>query len=316
MAHFTSSTSLWPAARWSSRPRGRGSVAVAAGPWCRCAGRCGGVRDGDRPAGPGGGGDRRRLRRAGRGSADRGLVRGLRVLRRAVLGLVRGDQGHRPAGAGRRVRARLPADRPRPCRPCWISSSGGCRREAGRRGGLAGRGRGGPGRRLRGSSTGWAARTRSGGRTRCGSCWRCAGWTGRPRCSCWATELPRDGAAAGQHPGLFAGAAWHEREAAELFGVEFVGGDQRRLLLARGSPGTPLRKDEVLAARTGMAWPGAKEPGESARPPARRPSPDWCRPGCRTRRCGATGTRRRSRGRIRPRWPSSAAGGRTRRRRP
>jgi NADH-quinone oxidoreductase subunit C len=31
--------------------------------------------------------------------------------------------------------------------------------------------------------------------------------------------------------GVFAGAAWHEREVAELFGVEFVGGDSRRLLL-------------------------------------------------------------------------------------
>ena len=62
---------------------------------------------------------------------------------------------------------------------------------------------------------------------------------------------------------LFAGAAWPEREAAELFGVEFVGGDPSRLLLPAGFAGTPLRKDEVLAARTGRVWPGAKEPGES-----------------------------------------------------
>jgi NADH-quinone oxidoreductase subunit C len=63
---------------------------------------------------------------------------------------------------------------------------------------------------------------------------------------------------------LFAGAAWHEREAAELFGVEFVGGDPARLLLAADFTGTPLRKDQVLAARTGLDWPGAKEPGESS----------------------------------------------------
>ena len=62
---------------------------------------------------------------------------------------------------------------------------------------------------------------------------------------------------------LFAGAAWHEREAAELFGMEFVGGQPGRLLLATGFTGSPLRKDEVLAARTALAWPGAKEPGES-----------------------------------------------------
>ncbi|HSU35651.1 MAG TPA: NADH-quinone oxidoreductase subunit C [Propionibacteriaceae bacterium] len=79
----------------------------------------------------------------------------------------------------------------------------------------------------------------------------------------WATDLPRDEPRLPTIRGVFAGAAWHEREAAELFGVEFVGGDQRRLLLSPGFVGTPLRKDQVLAARTGMAWPGAKEPGES-----------------------------------------------------
>lgn len=63
--------------------------------------------------------------------------------------------------------------------------------------------------------------------------------------------------------GVFAGAAWHEREVAELFGVEFVGGDSRRLLLNPDFHGTPLRKDDVLAARTGLDWPGAKDPGES-----------------------------------------------------
>lgn len=70
---------------------------------------------------------------------------------------------------------------------------------------------------------------------------------------------------------LLAGAAWPEREAAELFGIEFVGGDRRRLLLGEAFTGTPLRKDEVLAARTGLAWPGGKEPGESgSTSPSRR----------------------------------------------
>ena len=45
--------------------------------------------------------------------------------------------------------------------------------------------------------------------------------------------------------------------------MEFVGGDSRRLLLNPEFEGTPLRKDEVLAARTGLDWPGAKEPGET-----------------------------------------------------
>ena len=70
--------------------------------------------------------------------------------------------------------------------------------------------------------------------------------------------------------GVFAGAAWHEREAAELFGIDFIGGERRRLLLNPEFEGTPLRKDEVLAARAGMNWPGAKEPGESDFSPDRR----------------------------------------------
>jgi NADH-quinone oxidoreductase subunit C len=86
--------------------------------------------------------------------------------------------------------------------------------------------------------------------------------------------LPRDDPRIDSVRGVFAGAAWHEREVAELFGVEFVGGERRRLLLNPGFEGTPLRKDEVLAARTGLNWPGAKEPGETdASPSGRRMVP-------------------------------------------
>jgi NADH-quinone oxidoreductase subunit C len=79
-------------------------------------------------------------------------------------------------------------------------------------------------------------------------------------------ELPRAAPRLASIRDIFAGAAWHEREAAELFGVEFVGGDRNRLLLGPGFVGAPLRKDEVLAARTAVGWPGAKEPGESGDP--------------------------------------------------
>jgi NADH-quinone oxidoreductase subunit C len=83
-------------------------------------------------------------------------------------------------------------------------------------------------------------------------------------------SLPRSAPRIDTVSGVFAGAAWHEREVAELFGVEFIGGDHRRLLLSPEFEGTPLRKDEVLAARTGMNWPGAKEPGEREASPGRR----------------------------------------------
>jgi NADH-quinone oxidoreductase subunit C len=89
---------------------------------------------------------------------------------------------------------------------------------------------------------------------------------------------------------VWPGAAWHERETFEMFGVTFTGFEDlsghglRPLLLPDGFEGTPLRKSFVLAARAAKAWPGAKEPGESSegRAPARRkvqppgvPDPAW-----------------------------------------
>jgi NADH-quinone oxidoreductase subunit C len=64
--------------------------------------------------------------------------------------------------------------------------------------------------------------------------------------------------------GVFPGAAWHERETAEMFGITFTGHPGlTKLLLPDEFEGHPLRKDFVLAARAAKAWPGAKEPGES-----------------------------------------------------
>ncbi|TQE34329.1 NADH-quinone oxidoreductase subunit C [Streptomyces ipomoeae] len=63
---------------------------------------------------------------------------------------------------------------------------------------------------------------------------------------------------------VYAGAAWHERETHEMFGVRFEGHPALdHLLLPETFEGHPLRKDFVLAARVAKAWPGAKEPGES-----------------------------------------------------
>jgi NADH-quinone oxidoreductase subunit C len=84
---------------------------------------------------------------------------------------------------------------------------------------------------------------------------------------------------------LFKGAAWHERETHEMFGIDVVGFDDgtglglRPLLLPDGFEGTPLRKSFVLAARASKPWPGAKEPGgggtdgKPARAPRRRMQP-------------------------------------------
>jgi NADH-quinone oxidoreductase subunit C len=89
--------------------------------------------------------------------------------------------------------------------------------------------------------------------------------------------------------GVYRGAAWHERETFEMFGIEFTGHEGLKpLLLPDGFEGHPLRKDFVLAARVAKAWPGAKEPGESehhAASPGRRrmlppgvPGDEWLKP--------------------------------------
>ncbi|MFE7536920.1 NADH-quinone oxidoreductase subunit C [Streptomyces rhizosphaericola] len=78
------------------------------------------------------------------------------------------------------------------------------------------------------------------------------------------TTVPHDAAVLPSAVDVYAGAAWHERETHEMFGVTFEGHPGLApLLLPEGFEGHPLRKDFVLAARVAKAWPGAKEPGES-----------------------------------------------------
>lgn len=78
------------------------------------------------------------------------------------------------------------------------------------------------------------------------------------------TTVPHDAPVLPSAVDVYAGAAWHERETHEMFGVTFEGHPGLApLLLPEGFEGHPLRKDFVLAARVAKAWPGAKEPGES-----------------------------------------------------
>jgi NADH-quinone oxidoreductase subunit C len=70
---------------------------------------------------------------------------------------------------------------------------------------------------------------------------------------------------------VYPGAAWHERETHEMFGVDFSGHPHLApLLLPAEFEGNPLRKEFVLASRVAKPWPGAKEPGESEHQAARR----------------------------------------------
>ncbi|MFJ2896427.1 NADH-quinone oxidoreductase subunit C [Streptomyces sp. NPDC087218] len=85
------------------------------------------------------------------------------------------------------------------------------------------------------------------------------------------TTVPHEAAVLPTAVGVYAGAAWHERETHEMFGIGFEGHPHLvPLLLPEGFEGHPLRKDFVLAARVAKAWPGAKEPGESEHGGAKR----------------------------------------------
>ncbi|MGW0756356.1 NADH-quinone oxidoreductase subunit C [Streptomyces sp. NPDC002814] len=78
------------------------------------------------------------------------------------------------------------------------------------------------------------------------------------------TTVPHEAPALPTAIDVYAGAAWHERETHEMFGVHFEGHPALdHLLLPETFEGHPLRKDFVLASRVVKAWPGAKEPGES-----------------------------------------------------
>ena len=79
--------------------------------------------------------------------------------------------------------------------------------------------------------------------------------------------------------GVFAGAAWHEREVMEMFGVRFEGHpDPRPLLLPDSFEGHPLRKAEPLMARSARPWPGAVEPDDAGRRARRRLTPPGVAP--------------------------------------
>ncbi|SFX86401.1 NADH-quinone oxidoreductase subunit C [Streptomyces atratus] len=87
---------------------------------------------------------------------------------------------------------------------------------------------------------------------------------GRVRRLMIRTTVPHEAAVLPTAIDVYAGAAWHERETHEMFGIGFEGHPHLvPLLLPEGFEGHPLRKDFVLAARVAKAWPGAKEPGES-----------------------------------------------------
>ncbi|RLK13890.1 NADH-quinone oxidoreductase subunit C [Micromonospora sp. M71_S20] len=86
------------------------------------------------------------------------------------------------------------------------------------------------------------------------------------------TRVPREAPVVATVVDVYPGAAWHERETHEMFGIDFPGhAGLAPLLLPPEFEGHPLRKEFVLASRVAKPWPGAKEPGESEAGGGRRP---------------------------------------------
>lgn len=73
----------------------------------------------------------------------------------------------------------------------------------------------------------------------------------------FATDIDKQGPRIDSLVGVYPGANWHEREAAEMFGIDFVGHPQlEKLYLPDGFQGHPLRKSFPLLSREVKPWPG------------------------------------------------------------
>ena len=68
---------------------------------------------------------------------------------------------------------------------------------------------------------------------------------------------------------IYAVANFHERELAQMFGIQVIGKADLEKAFDTDFNGYPLRKDFALTTRQQTNWPGAVEPDEKAR---RRPS--------------------------------------------
>ncbi len=72
-----------------------------------------------------------------------------------------------------------------------------------------------------------------------------------------SADVPKDDAVIDSLTPLFGGAAWHEREAYEMFGIDFRGHPRLvKLYLPDAFEGFPLRKSYPLLSREVKPWPG------------------------------------------------------------
>ncbi len=72
-----------------------------------------------------------------------------------------------------------------------------------------------------------------------------------------STDIAKDDPKIDSLSGVFGGANWHEREAAEMLGIDFVGHPNlSHLYLPDSFEGHPLRKTYPLLSREVKPWPG------------------------------------------------------------
>jgi NADH-quinone oxidoreductase subunit C len=73
----------------------------------------------------------------------------------------------------------------------------------------------------------------------------------------FSVDVPKEDASLPSLTAIFAGAEWHERETAEMFGIDFVGHPNlAKLYLPDAFEGYPMRKSYPLLSREVKPWPG------------------------------------------------------------
>ncbi|MGH8927061.1 MAG: NADH-quinone oxidoreductase subunit C [Acidimicrobiia bacterium] len=92
----------------------------------------------------------------------------------------------------------------------------------------------------------------------------------------FTTEVPKDNPRLASLVEVYAGANWHEREAHEMFGIDFTGHPNLvKLYLPDGFEGYPLRKSFALLTREVKPWPGKVDvegmPGSADEPSEENP---------------------------------------------
>ena len=92
----------------------------------------------------------------------------------------------------------------------------------------------------------------------------------------FTTDLPKTNPRIASLVGIYAGANWHEREAHEMFGIDFAGHPNLiKLYLPDGFEGFPLQKSFPLLTREVKPWPGTVDvesmPGQADEPSEENP---------------------------------------------